>query len=149
MTTLLGVEVQAQPAYLPTRDYISFSAIRTYQSCPLQYYFRYVAGLPKETISASLVFGSAIHRAIEQHFRRLLEGQQAPGTAALMAEYKLGWQEDYPPIRFTMEDDAGSFDRLAQRMLCAFAAGQRPGSAGRACPGHRGNAARPSDSWFA
>ena len=28
------------------RDYISFSSIRTYQNCPLRYFFKYVAGLP-------------------------------------------------------------------------------------------------------
>src|SRR5437588_10919614 len=54
------------------RDYISFSAIRTYQTCPLRYYFKYVAGLPEESVAAALVFGSAIHRAIEHHFRALM-----------------------------------------------------------------------------
>jgi RecB family exonuclease len=103
------------------RDYISFSAIRTYQACPLQYFFRYIAGLPKETISASLMFGAAIHRAIEHHFRRLLEGQAAPSLAELLAEYALGWQDHSAPIRFAKDEDISSFDALADRMLWTFA----------------------------
>jgi len=120
-TIVIEAEPRSPPVNAQERDYISFSAIRTYQACPLQYFFRYVAGLPKETISSSLVFGSAIHRAIEHHFRRLLEGQAAPSPDELLTEYKLGWQDDYPPIRFAKDENAASFDGLAQRMLTAFA----------------------------
>ncbi len=45
------------------RPYLSHSAISTYQTCPLRYFYRYVSGLPEETVSASLVFGGAIHKA--------------------------------------------------------------------------------------
>ena len=51
------------------RDYVSHSAISTYQQCPLRYYFRYVANLPEELTSSALVFGSGIHRAAELHFQ--------------------------------------------------------------------------------
>jgi len=43
------------------RDYISFSAIRLYQSCPLKYFCKYRLGLPEDTVSAALVYGSASH----------------------------------------------------------------------------------------
>jgi len=119
------------PAHLQDRDYISYSAIRTYQNCPLQYFFRYIAGLPKETISASLMFGSAIHRAIEHHFRRLLEGQAAPSVAELLAEYQLGWQDHSAPIRFAKDEDAASFDGVAERMLTAFASSDLAQPTGR------------------
>ena len=42
------------------RDYISFSAIRAYQACPLRYFFKYVEGLPEESVAATLVFGAAL-----------------------------------------------------------------------------------------
>src|SRR6187401_393778 len=113
------------------RDYLSFSAIRTYQTCPLQYFFRYVAGLPKETISASLMFGSAIHRAVEHHFRRMLEGQPAPSAEELLAEYREGWKDHTAPIRFGKDEQAGSFDSLSERMLQAFAASELARPAGR------------------
>jgi hypothetical protein len=60
------------------RDNISYSAIAAYRRCPLSYYFKYVAGLPERTVSSSLVFGAAIHRAIEHHFRELLAGGSPP-----------------------------------------------------------------------
>ena len=130
-TLLLKTTPAGAPPAQTDRDYISFSAIRSYQACPLQYFFRYVAGLPKETISSSLMFGSAIHRAIEHHFRRLLEGQTAPGVEELLAEYKLGWQDHSAPIRFAKGEDASSYDALAERMLRTFANGDLAAPAGR------------------
>src|SRR5262249_7248125 len=100
----------ARGSIAPERDYLSFSAIRLYQQCPLRYYFRYVASLPEETVSASLLFGSAIHRAIEHHFRRLLEGQAAPSVGELLAEYRAGWTDHAAPIRFGRDEDETSLD---------------------------------------
>jgi hypothetical protein len=67
------------------RPYISWSAISTYRTCPLKHYFRYIAGLPEESVSASLVFSQNLHAALEHHYResplrRSATGpQHAPG----------------------------------------------------------------------
>lgn len=124
---------RAPPAPAPptTRDYISFSAIRTYQQCPLRYFFKYIAGLPEESVSAHLLFGSAIHRAVEHHFRRLLEGEPAPSRDELIAHYREGWNDRSAPIRFSKDDNADSFNVLADRMLQAFAASSIARPAGR------------------
>jgi ATP-dependent exoDNAse (exonuclease V) beta subunit len=79
-----------------------------------------VAGLPEETVSASLIFGSAIHHALEHHFTRLLQGQVAPSVAQLLAAYHDGLQERSTPVRFSKEENQSSFDALAERMLTAF-----------------------------
>jgi putative RecB family exonuclease len=136
MTTLIfepATEARPPPSAVSPqdRDYISFSAIRTYQTCPLQYFFRYVAELPKETVSASLMFGSAIHRAVEHHFRKLLEGRPSPSTDELLAEYHEGWKDHTAPIRFGKDEQACSFDALSKRMLQAFAASELARPAGR------------------
>ncbi len=110
-----------QPAK-PPRDYLSYSAIRAYQQCPLRYFFHYIAGIPEEAISAALVFGSAIHRALEFHFSRLLETNTAPSLEELLSAYRSEWQEQSLPIRFSKVEQAESFDALAKRMLIAFAA---------------------------
>ena len=103
------------------RDYISFSAIRTYQACPLRYFFKYVEGLPEESVAATLVFGAAVHRAIEHHFRELLAGNGPPSAEALLAVYRLGWKERQDmAIRFGKEEDAASLHDLAKRMIGAF-----------------------------
>ena len=38
---------------LTGRDYISWSALSTFRTCPLKYKFRYVAGLPEQSVSAA------------------------------------------------------------------------------------------------
>jgi CRISPR/Cas system-associated exonuclease Cas4 (RecB family) len=111
------------PPVKPTRDYLSYSAITTYQACPLRYYFRYIAGLPERTVSASLVFGSAIHRSVEYHFNELMVGDEPPSLESLVGEYDRHWQEADPSIvKFGKDDDIESLGGLAQRMLGAFQA---------------------------
>ena len=112
------------PSPIPNRhsnEYLSFSRIRTYQGCPLRYYFRYVAGLPEETVSASLVFGSAIHAAIQHHFQELLAGNPPPSVEAMLDAYESEWRtRDRDDIRFGKEDNPSKLYALARRMLAAF-----------------------------
>jgi len=106
---------------LTGRDYVSWSAISTYRTCPLRYKFRYVDGLPEPTVSAALVFGSGIHRAIERHFRELFAGSAPPALEDLLAEFQAEWQSRPPEqVRFGKEEDAASLARLAERTLTAF-----------------------------
>jgi CRISPR/Cas system-associated exonuclease Cas4 (RecB family) len=126
--TLFEPKADARPPPPPAtqgpvqeRDYISFSAIRSYQTCPLRYFFKYVAGLPEDTVSSSLIFGSAIHRAVEHHFRCLLEGQEPPNAKELLAEYRIGWKDRTNLVRFGKDEDVNTLDTLADRMLKAFA----------------------------
>ena len=66
----------------PKRYYLSYSAVRTFQACPLRYRFRYIDGLPEDCVSSSLVFGSAIHAAVEfffsQQYRQRQRQRQTP-----------------------------------------------------------------------
>ncbi len=105
------------------RDHISFSAISTYQRCSLRYFFKYIAGLPEETVSASFVFGRAIHNAIEFHFTELMAGNNPPDLDTLLAEFNAGWDEQPPEqIQYPKTDSRDSLARLADRMLQAFRA---------------------------
>ncbi len=104
----------------PSGEYLSFSRIRTYQGCPLRYFFRYKMGLPEETVSASLVFGSAIHGAIEHHFRELLAGNPTPGIDELLGAYDREWTARHQEIRISKEDEPAKLRDTARRMLTAF-----------------------------
>ncbi|MBA4017012.1 MAG: hypothetical protein C0483_07560 [Pirellula sp.] len=120
---MISLQPQPRAASPPPaeRDYISYSAISMYQSCPLKYFFRYVAGLPERTVAAALVFGSAIHRSVEHHFTELLAGNEPPTLEALTGEYDRHWQEtDVSVVKFGKDDDRESLGPLAQRMLAAF-----------------------------
>jgi hypothetical protein len=62
-----------------------------FRSCPLKYWFRYVAGLPEETVSSAFVFGTGIHAAIEDFYRAELAGEAKPDLDALLFAYRSAW----------------------------------------------------------
>lgn len=106
---------------LTGRRYVSYSALTTYAACPLRYFFKYIENLPEETVSASLIFGSALHRALQRHFEELLSGAAPPQIEALMEAYGDGWAEiDEQIVKFNKGDDLQTLEDLARRMLTAF-----------------------------
>lgn len=108
---------------LTGRPYTSWSAITTYTACPLRYQFRYVENLPEGSVSASLVFGGAIHRGVEYHFTELLEGNPPPPLESMLAAYHEGWQEhEAQAVQFGKADGRATLDDLAGRVLAAFQA---------------------------
>ena len=125
------VKQPAQERPPPSGEYLSFSRIRTYQGCPLKFWFRYVAGLPEETVSASLVFGSGIHAGIQHHFQELLAGNGPPPLEQMLAEYDREWSARGHEIRLGKGDDPTKLNDLARRMLTAFQANQLANPEGR------------------
>ena len=106
---------------LTGRDYISFSAISAYRACPLRWHFRYVEGLPEALVSSSLIFGGAIHQAVELHYRELLSGNPPPELDMLLNEYQAAWQSrELTTIKFGKGENVDMLRSLAQRMLTAF-----------------------------
>ena len=106
---------------LTGRDYVSWSAISTFRTCPLKYRFRYIDGLPEESVSSALVFGSGIHSAIESHFQAQLSGEEQPDVERLMFAYRSAWlPHDPDAISFGSKETRESLDDLAARMLTAF-----------------------------
>ena len=106
---------------LTGRDYISWSAISTFRTCPLKYKFRYVDGLPEESVSSALVFGTGIHSAVEQHFQAALFGDPKPDLEALLFAYRSAWlPHDPDAISFGAKETRETLDDLAARMLTAF-----------------------------
>jgi putative RecB family exonuclease len=106
---------------LTGRDYISWSALSTFRTCPLKYKFRYVDGLPEESVSSALVFGTGIHTAVEQHYQALLSGDPKPDLDALLFAYRSAWlPHDPDAISFGTKETRESLDDLAARMLAAF-----------------------------
>lgn len=116
----------SSPATSPKiqRDYLSYSAVRTYQSCPLKYKFRYVDQLPEAVVSASLVFGSALHAAVEHHLRCRLEGAPPPPVADLLQVYREQVQVAVAkqPVLFPKGEDTDSLEEQAARMLKSYLA---------------------------
>jgi putative RecB family exonuclease len=106
---------------LTGRDYISWSALSTFRTCPLKYKFRYIDGLPEESVSSALVFGTGIHTAVEQHYQEILSGDEQPDIDALMFAYRSAWlPHDPDAIQFGSTETRVSLDALASKMLSAF-----------------------------
>jgi putative RecB family exonuclease len=117
---------------LTGRDYISWSAISTFRTCPLKYRFRYIDGLPEESVSSALVFGSGIHTAIEQHYQAILSGDEQSDVERLMFAYRSAWLPHEPDqIQFGSKETRESLDELATRMLTAFLASDQARVSGR------------------
>ena len=106
---------------LTGRDYVSWSAISTFRTCPLKYKFRYIDGLPEVSVSAALIFGTGIHSAVEQHFQAILSGEEQPDVERLMFAYRSAWlPHDPDAIQFGSTETRASLDALAGKMLTAF-----------------------------
>jgi len=106
---------------LTGRDYVSWSALSTFRACPLKYKFRYIDGLPEESVSAALIFGTGIHSAVEQHFQAILSGDPKPDLDALLFAYRSAWlPHDPDAIQFGSKETRSSLDALASKMLMAF-----------------------------
>lgn len=107
---------------LISRDYLSFSAVSLYQRCPLAFQFKYVFGIPEETVSSSLAFGGGVHAALELWFRELMCGNEAPDQDSLLGEFWDSWRSrnETASIAFGKGDALNSVGHLADRVLTAF-----------------------------
>jgi RecB family exonuclease len=122
----MNLPVLANPANeiarsMTGRDYLSYSQVTTYQACPLKWHFQYVAQLPHEQVSASLVFGGAIHAAIEHYYLAIIAGEDPPDPDQLLHVFDRAWKADATaPVRFGKDESLDSLRELAGRMLAAF-----------------------------
>ena len=117
--TAATVALVSKPVW--NRDHISYSSISLYRQCSLRFFFKYLAQLPEPTISASFVFGKAIHRAVEFHYRELLAGGETPSLDLLLQEFQAAWDEQpEDTITYPQSESRDSNGHLADRLLRAF-----------------------------
>ena len=83
---------------------LSFSAVETYITCPLQYKYRHVLKLPSLPSSA-LSFGTTIHDSLRDFHTKLMFNKEIT-MEELMTSYENNWQplgylnEEHRKIRF-------------------------------------------------
>lgn len=83
---------------------ISVSQINLYLTCSLKYRFQYIDRLPRPTIPENMVFGSAIHAAIEWLHKERKRGRTPPLDEVLRV-FEADWTAQFigqPPV----EDEA-------------------------------------------
>jgi CRISPR/Cas system-associated exonuclease Cas4 (RecB family) len=107
------------------RPYLSHSQLSLMRSCPRKFAFTYVENARPDFIAVSLIFGGAIHAALELHYRAMLEGLTVTQGEMLLA-YNDAWRRQKEqaggsvPVRFNKGDDDDTVHSLADRMLTAF-----------------------------
>jgi putative RecB family exonuclease len=114
---------QSKPDGVAGRDFVSWSQLSTFRSCPLKYQFRYLDKVEPEFVASALLVGGSIHSAIELHHRRQLEGGDQPTLDELLTEFWREWKdrvEESPEVRFNKNEDFNTIHGLAERMLSGF-----------------------------
>jgi putative RecB family exonuclease len=77
--------------------------------------------VPITTISASLVFGSALHACVQYHFEQLLVGRPTTDLEALLSVYQDSWESfTNRIIQFPKGEDARTLGRMAEKLLASF-----------------------------
>ena len=120
-TAVLDAPPKAGPVHF---DHISFSSLKTYQTCPRKFAFKYIDQVPEEFKPSSLAFGSAFHSAVERVQEARLQGTKLPGVEDLLAVFDAAWSRETKEqdVQFCKEEDATSLRDLASRMLDAYSA---------------------------
>jgi len=110
------------------QDHLSFTQISTYLSCPLKYFFSYVEHIPWPFKPEGLVFGSAIHKALEHYYLGRKEGRKAP-LVELLAFYDAAWDKEVAEhtIQYKNGNTPETLRKTAETMLTTFTDTVRPG----------------------
>lgn len=95
------------------RPHWSYSAVSQYLRCPLQFYFERVTRLPQESVSCSLVLGSAVHSALETYHRSLQTGS-CVSLEDLQKAFHCKWQWREREMAITYRSGESRDDFIAQ-----------------------------------
>jgi len=88
---------------MPAPEAISVSQINLYRTCSLKYRFQYLDALPRRTVPAAVVFGRAVHRALEWlHTAR--KAGDAPDLATLLRVFEADWHAQGLDTRIDLAD---------------------------------------------
>lgn len=115
-----------QALQLTGRPYLSFSQIYLMRACPRKFSLHYVEHASPAFTPASLIFGSAVHAAVETHFRAMLAGVTLDAGELHQAfrvarKGQKAVSEDLP-IRYAVGQDEVILDDMAKRMIDSFLA---------------------------
>lgn len=97
-------------------NHLSYSSISTWLICPRSWKYKYIEKVPTPT-SASLIFGSAIHDAVEKYIEARSSGQSTP----LKQLWPTAWNTQLENSQSIAWDDntPESLYNEGLRMLCA------------------------------
>ena len=106
------------------RDYLSWSQINSFRGCPRAFAFKYVEKAEPAFVSTALLFGGAIHSAIQHHHEVRFTGETAT-LDDLVEAYRLAWHERVQelgdvPVRYGAGETADTLLAMARGLLECF-----------------------------
>jgi len=109
----------SQSAAIPV-NYLSYSQIDSFNTCPLQYRYRFIQRLPVPP-SAALSFGDIVHKALRDFYRQLKTGAKSKPETLLSA-----FETHWTPVGFASKAQENKMKKEGQRMLTAFYNANKP-----------------------
>jgi len=78
-----------QPIHI---DYLSYSQIETFRTCPLHYKLSYIYKIPTPP-SASLSFGNSIHQTLREFYERV-KAKEKPSESLILELFEKNWHKE-------------------------------------------------------
>src|SRR5712692_9783824 len=102
-------------------DSISVSQINLYRTCSLKYRFQYINQLPRLVRASALVFGSAVHSALEWLHKSRKAGAQ-PLLEDMLRVFEADWRAQCldGEIRFPDDTSAEQLVVKGEELLSAY-----------------------------
>jgi len=94
--------------------YLSFSQIDTFNTCPLQYRYRYIQRIPVPPSSAAS-FGESMHKTLRDFYQEIRDGRKLIKTD-LMKMLEINWS----PVGYASKAHENKRKKQGERMLADF-----------------------------
>ena len=114
----------------PEQLHISYSQLRTYLTCPQRYLYQYVQGVAWERRSAALPFGKAIHKAVEEFYKKLQHTGQRLTAEEMITAFNLVLEQEIQGSQIETEfkegEDLTTIRKVGADLLRVFLAEVNP-----------------------
>lgn len=87
------------------REYISYSQIRLYQTCPKKYYYTYIKEI-KTPINDKIFLGTVFHSIVEYYLKEKISSRE-PGREVLLSRFKEQFQESQKEREINWTESTG------------------------------------------
>jgi putative RecB family exonuclease len=114
-----AVAISAAAGAMP--DHFSISAMGTFQTCPRQWRYKYLDRASPEFVPSSLLFGAAVHTALETIHRAVMNGSVASfDEAAHVFADHWATESAEKAVRFCQGESTETLHALARSLLALY-----------------------------
>jgi len=113
--------------------FYSYSKIRSFEKCPLQFRYRYIERIPADIESIEAFTGKRVHEVLEALYRALAVEPRPPSLPELLALYDAAFERAWHTAVEVVKAETTPLDyhRLGRRCLATFFRGNWPFAADR------------------